>query len=238
MKYLVLLCVAVLSACAGGPKVIKGKGAVYGMVSADSHPALIKKLESGSGSTIYGETNASGIKYQDDMVNYAKLDELYVGLVQPNSPSQQHQLVAGDQGLSRKSIALAPGDTLQIRNDSRRSQNFFLAETSGGGNIQTFPSLAAGATANYKVELEGDLQLQSEDNEAIKAVVFSKKNMLVKRVASGGDYQFDNLEPGSYQLIFWYWRLGKIRQNVQVHAEENIRINKVLTVDSVINATN
>lgn len=238
MKYLFLLSVLILPACADAPKVIKGKGGVYGMVSADSHPAFNKKLESDSGSdSIYREMKAAGVKYQDDMVNYAKLDELYVGLIQANLSPQQHQLTATAGGLSRKSIALAAGDTLQIRNNTNRSQNFFVAETSDtGGSIQTFPSLAVGATANYKIELEGDLELLSEDDKALKTVIFSKKNMLTKRVSSGDSYQFDNLNPGNYQLIFWFWRLGKMQQTIQIQMEENIRVDKVLTVDSVINS--
>ncbi|MDP1771544.1 MAG: hypothetical protein Q8L15_04610 [Methylobacter sp.] len=237
MKYLFLLSVLLVSACADAPKVIKGKGGVYGMVSADSHPAFNKKLESDSGSSsIYGESKVTGVKYQDNMVNYAKLDELYVGLVQANLPPQQHQLTANAEGMSQKSIALATGDMIQLRNNTGRSQNFFVAETSSaGGNIQTFPSLAAGATASYKIDLEGDLELLSEDNEALKTAILSKKNMVTKRVSSGDSYQFDNLDPGSYQLIFWYWRLGKIQQNVQVRTEENIRVDKILTVDTVIN---
>ena len=235
MKYLFLLAVLVVSACADAPKVIKGKGGVYGMLSADSHPLFNKKLENDSGSSsIYGEMKATGVKYQDNMVNYAKLDELYVGLVQANLPSQQHQLTANAEGMSRRSIALALGDTIQLRNNTNRSQNFFVAEASAAG-IQTFPSLAAGATASYKIDLEGDLELLSEDNETLKTAIFSQKNMLTKRVFSGDSYQFDNIDPGGYQLIFWYWRLGKIEQTVQVRAEENTRVDKILTVDSTIN---
>lgn len=234
MKYLLLLVVFILSACVDAPRVIKGKGGVYGVLSADSHPAVIKKSASDPGSnSIYGE---AGIQYQDDRVNYAKLDELYVGLVRMNLPPRRHQLTATAEGMSRKSIALAVGDTLQLRNDTRQSQNFFVADASATGNIQTFPTLAAGAAASYKIDLEGDLELLSEDDAALKTVLFAKKNMLTKRASSGDNYQFDNLDPGSYQLIFWYWRLGKIQQTVQIRAEENIRVDKTLTVDSVINS--
>lgn len=234
MKYLLLLVVFMLNACVDAPKVIKGKGAVYGMLSADSHPLFNWKAEHDSGSSIYGETKQGGIKYQDNMVNYAKLDELYVGLVQANLPPQLHHLTATADGMSQKSIALATGDSIQIHNNTGRSQNFFVANPGSDSDIQTFPSLAAGATANYKIDLEGDLELLSEDNDALKTLLLSKKNMLAKRLSSGDSYQFDNLDPGNYQLIFWYWRLGKIQQAVQIQAEENIRVDKVLTVDSVI----
>jgi hypothetical protein len=237
MNYLFLLAVLILPSCADVPKVMPGKGGVYGVLSADSHPSFTKKQESDQGSgSIYGEMRAAGVKYQDDMVNYAKLDELYVGLVQPGLSPQQHQVTATAEGMSPKSLALAVGDTIQLRNNTQQAQHFFVAETSAGEGVQTFPSLAAGASASYKVELEGDLELLSEDNDRLKAVLFSKKNLLAKRVSSGDRYQFENLDPGSYQLVFWYWRLGKIQQTVQVRAEENSRVDKVLTVDSVIHS--
>lgn len=237
MKYLLLLAALMLSACVEGPKVIKGKGGVYGRLSADSHPLFRNKSINDPGANAaYGGVNEAAGDSQDDRVNYAKLDELYVGLVQTNLPPRQHQLTATAGGMSPKSIALATGDTLQIRNNTPKSQNFFVAQVAGTGEgIQTFPSLPAGATASYKIDLEDDLELLSEDNELLNAKLFAKKNMLAKRVSSGDSYQFDNLDPGSYQLVFWYWRLGKIKQTVQVQAEENVRVDKVLTVDSVIN---
>lgn len=237
MNYLFLLAVLILSSCADAPKLMPGKGSVYGVLSADSHPSFTKKQENEQGSgNVYNETKATGTKYQEDMINYAKLDELYVGLVQPRWSPQQHQLTATAEGISPKSLALAVGDTIQLRNNTPQTQHFFVAETSAGQGVQTFSSLAAGATANYQIDLEGDLELLSEDNDKLKTVLFSKKNLLAKRVSSGGSYQFENLEPGSYQLVFWYWRLGKIQQTVQVRAGENVRVDRVLTVDSVIHA--
>lgn len=238
MNYLFLLAILMLTSCANAPDVIPGKGGIYGRLSADSHPAFNRKLESAQGSgSMYGEMQASGVKYQDNMVNYTQLDELYVGLVEPKLPPQQHQLTATPDGMSRKSLALAVGDTIQLRNNTAQSQHFYVVETpETGEGIQTFPVLAAGASANYKIDLEGDLELLSEDDERLKTLLFAKKNMLTLRVSSGDSYQFGNLDPGSYQLIFWYWRLGKIRQVVQVRAEENSRVDQTLTVDSVINA--
>ncbi len=238
MNHLFLLAVLMLTSCANAPDVIPGKGGIYGRLSADSHPAFNKKLESNQGSgSVYGDTQANDAKYRDNMVDYHQLDELYVGLIQPNLSPQQHQLTATSEGMSSHSLALAVGDTLQLHNNSTQSQRFYIAETADTGEgIQTFPTLEAGATANYKIDLEGDLELLSEDNENLKTLLFAKKNMLAKRVSSGDSYQFGNLDPGSYQLIFWYWRLGKIQQIVQVRAEENSRVDKTLTVDSVIKA--
>ncbi len=236
MKNLWLLTILLLSACVNNaPNIIKGKGGVYGQLSADSHPQFNRKLENNrTTDSMYGELNASGVKYQDNMVNYLQLDELYVGLIQPKWVPQHHQLIASTEGMLPRSIALAVGDTIELRNNTRQSLNFFVAEASTTGRVQTFPGLAAGATANLVVELEGDLELLSEENDNLKVAIFSQKNMLTRRVSSGDFYQFDNLDPGSYRLIFWFWRLGKIQQTIQIRADENLRVDKTLTVDSVI----
>ena len=60
--------------------------------------------------------------------------------------------------------------------------------------------------------------------------------MLSKQLSSGQAYQFELLNPGDYQLIFWYWRLGKIQQAIHINGQENIHIDKTLTVDSVMHA--
>ncbi|MGZ5051432.1 MAG: hypothetical protein ACXWF8_10930 [Methylobacter sp.] len=235
MKYLLLPVFLILAACADAPKIVAGKGGVYGTVFTDSHPLFKKKMEHGS-SSLYGEPQGYGVKYRDDMVNYAELDDLYVGLAPVNLPLRQHHVTATAEGMSPKSIALATGDSVHLHNQTDRDQSFFVVKSGGTDkDIQAFPAVPAGAAADVKIDLEGDLELLSEDNDKLKTVVFSKKNMLAKRVASGGSYQFDNLEPGSYQLIFWYWRLGKIQQTVQVPAGDNVRVDKVLTVDSVVN---
>lgn len=235
MRYLLLPVFLILAACADAPKIVPGKGGVYGTVFADSHPLFKKKMEHGS-SSLYGEPQGYGVKYRDDMVNYAELDDLYVGLAPVKSTPRQHRVTATAEGMSPKSIALAHGDSIDLHNQTGRNQSFFIAKLGGTDkDIQAFPVLAAGAAADVKIDLEGDLELLSEDDDKLKTSIFSKQNMLTKRVASGGSYQFDNLEPGNYQLIFWYWRLGKIQQTVSVPKEDNIRVDKTLTVDSVVN---
>jgi hypothetical protein len=236
MKYLLLLTALCLAACTHEPKLAAGKGAVYGVLSADAHPAFKEKHRNNAGSdSIYGSDSGGGIVYKDNMVDYPKLDELYVGLVQPDLAPQLHQVTANAGGMSPRSLALAPGDVLHIQNNTAHGQQFFITATSGGDDsIQSLPGLAAGAAADYTVELEGDLELLSEDDESLKTALLSKKNMLGKRVSSGDYYQFENLDPGSYRLIFWYWRLGKIQQTIQIHAGENTRVDKTLSVESVM----
>ena len=78
------------------------------------------------------------------------------------------------------------------------------------------------------------LELLSENDANLKASLFARKNMLVKRLKNGETYQFENLNPGQYTLIFWYWRLGKIEQKIDVKAGESVRIDKTLSVDSIM----
>lgn len=238
MKHLFLLSVLVLTACSmKAPQVAADKGAVYGVLMADAHSEFKAKQQqlSVSSSDPYATTKETNIIHQDNLVNYAVLDDLYVGLVVPTLSVQQHTLHVSAQGISPRSVALATGDILQVYNDTTLSQTFFVTQTPDSGDgIQSFPSLAAGSSANYTIQLVGNLELQSENNDHLKANLFSRKNMLTKRLSSGGTYQFENLNPGQYSLIFWYWRLGKIEQQIQIKQGESIRVDKTLSVDNIM----
>ena len=58
--------------------------------------------------------------------------------------------------------------------------------------------------------------------------------MQSQRLSNGETYRFEQLSPGNYQLIFWYWRLGLVKQDIRIKAEENLRVDKILTVDGVM----
>jgi hypothetical protein len=238
MKPLYLFSVLLLTACgAQAPQIVAGKGAVYGILKADSNKVVKEKAKQNASSTsdVYSSDKSDGIVYKDNMVNYSALDDLYVGLVFPNPPPHQHTIHATAQGFSPRSIAMAPGDVLQVRNDTGQPQSFFVTQSADSGDgIQSFPVLAAGSGANYPIFLTGNLELLSESDANLQANLFSRKNMLSKRLKSGETYHFENLTPGQYQLIFWYWRLGKIEQQVEIKAGENVHIDKTLSVDSVM----
>lgn len=240
MKSLYLFSVLLLTACSTqAPKIVADKGAVYGVLKADVAAAVKAKLQQQSsrsaGSDIYGTDKSGEIVYKEDMVNYTALDDLYVGLVMPTLAPQQHIVHATTQGFVPAAIALAPGDVLQVYNDTHRNQSFFVSQTSESGDgIQSFPILAADSSATYTIQLNGSLELLSENDANLKANLLSRKNMLSKRLKSGGSYQFENLNPGQYPLIFWYWRLGKIEQQIDIKAGENIQLDKTLSVDSVM----
>jgi hypothetical protein len=236
MKNLLFLTALCLSACMHEPEIAAHKGAVYGVLSADAHSAFKKKHWNGAGTdSDYGSNSGGGIVYKDNMVDYAKLDELYVGLIQPGSTPQRHEITANPGGMSPRSLALASGDVIHIQNNTAHGQQFFITAASDSGDgIQSFPALAAGTAADYTVALEGNLELLSEDDENLKTALLSQKNLLGRRVSSGDYYRFENLDPGNYRLIFWYWRLGKIQQTIRINAGENTRVDKTLSVDSVM----
>jgi len=234
MKYLFLLTALLLFSCTHTPEIIVDKGAVFGVLSSDAHPSFTNKIRDKSSSADdYRDENSQGVIYHDNMVNYSQLNELYVGLVLPYYTPREHHLFAEPEKMSPSSLALSSGDMLKIQNNTSSTQHFFISDIEGEG-FQSFPELQAGQNAYFTVNIEGNLELLSEDNDALKVVLFSKKNMLTKKLFSGQRYQFENLPPDSYQLIFWYWRLGKIEKTIRIEAQKNIRVDETLTVDSVM----
>lgn len=236
MKYILAFILVLCSACGTAPKITTEKGAVYGTITADSHPEFIKKIRTSSSDelSIYVNNSDGSIVYKDNMVNYSKLKEMYVGLVTPEYSPQKHDLTVSHNNIVPSAIALSPNDTLRITNKTATPQNFFISSLDDDQLFQSFPVVDVNKTTAFSVHLEGHLVLQSEENENLKVYLFSKKNMLSQKLFSGQPYSFEHLTPGAYQLVFWYWRLGKITQRIHINAEENLHINKVLTVESVI----
>lgn len=236
MKPLLLVSALLLTACSTqAPKLTAGKGAIYGVLTAEANSAFREKGRWQTDSNLYGTPKETVSNPQAERVNYAALDELYVGLLGANVEPQHYPIHVSNAGMSPRSVALAVGDKLQVYNDTDRKQTFFISQTSDiGDGIQSFPALAAGSNATYPVQLVGTLELLSEDDGNLKANLLAQKNMAVKRLKTGETYQFENLNPGQYGLIFWYWRLGKIEQKVEVKVGENVRIDKTLSVDSIM----
>ena len=85
-----------------------------------------------------------------------------------------------------------------------------------------------------QVKLTGHLELLSEEKDSWAVRILSRPGLISQRVASGENYVFEKLDPGSYTLIFWYWRLGSVEKQVNVTAGRNQRIDQVLSVDQVI----
>lgn len=232
---LLLIGILTFGGCASipAPKVVPGKGAIYGIVAADSHK-VIRDKAAGDSTSIYSE--GGKVVYSDKMVNYAKLKELYVCLIGPgNSGGREHSLVAQDKNMSKRSVALAPGDKLRIRNSTSKTQNFFIAETSGNEEgFQAFPPLSAGTEAVFTIKLEGDLELASEESDQLVTALLSRPGLVSQMHSSGSPYAFERLEPGAYNVIFWFWRLGYTQHRVGVQAGQNSHLDETLSVDRII----
>lgn len=227
--YMVFLGV-VLAGCAGGPPVVPGKGAVYGHFSADSHKALVAKVAEAK-DPMYGE--GGKIVYSKDMVNYSGLTDLFVCLVSDRfSGGREHSIEIQEDGFAMEDLAVAPGDRIRMINRSSLAHSIYLVDV--GDGIQTLPSISPGQESVIEVKLTGDLELLSEEKDAWSVRVLSRPGLLGQRVASGESYAFERLEPGSYAVVFWYWRLGSVEKQVNVMAGQNLRIDQVLSVDQVI----
>ncbi|MCK5353470.1 MAG: hypothetical protein KAJ63_00010 [Methyloprofundus sp.] len=237
MKYLFLCAFLLLTACStSAPKIIAGRGAVYGVVSAGSHPDLKNNRPAGTSVTdTYMDDDEGGeLYYQGNLIDYSRLKEIYVGLISADYRPQLHHVYVEPNGIYPYSLALSPNDTLHIHNNTTIPLNFYITGLEDKQGFQSFPELKAGEMAFFKLKLEGRLELLSEEDEKLKVHLLAKENMLSQKLSSGQNYRFERLRPGDYQLIFWYWRLGEIREDIHIKAQENISIDKTLTVDSVM----
>ncbi|MDH3257683.1 MAG: hypothetical protein OEM27_08690 [Nitrospinota bacterium] len=219
-----------LAGCMSAPKIVPGKGAVYGVVKAASHKDMVEKAAH-SGDPIY--SIGGKINYTQDMINYPELKELYVCLVDPKyQGGREHRLATTGEGMSLRSLAVALGDTIRIKNQTPKVQNFYMVDRLEG--IQVFPPIPPGKEESIAVRLKGILELESEDDENLVTTVLSKPGLIPRRVGSGTRYSFEKLDPGTYSMIFWFWRLGAINKQVIVAKEKNTRIDQVLSVDQII----
>ena len=224
----------VLAGCAGGPQVVPGKSAVYGVVKTESHKDLIAK----AAKNIDVEYSIGGkIVYNKDMVNYNNIGEIYVCLIDPNfTGGKEHSLVVRDSGFSLRSLALALGDKLRIKNETSRTQNFFMADL--GDGFQMFPPIGPGKERSITVNLTGDIELGSEEDDRLIVSILSRAGLISRRIASGQSYAFESLEPNAYGIMFWFWRLGYIEKRFVAEAGKNSRMNQTLSVDRIILSKN
>lgn len=231
-EYAPLILIMFFCGCAGAPAVVPGKGAIYGTVAANAHKLLREK----AAKNVDVEYSIGGeIAYTKEMVNYPALDELYVCLIGPGQKnSSEHVLSVSNAGMSPRSLVLAPGDKVRIRNNTSRTHTFFAAEASDDGGFQGFPPLKPGSEGSYTINLVGDLELTSEEDERITASVLSRRGLVGQRHSSGSPYSFEKLAPGNYTMLFWFWRLGYIQHQVNVQAGKNIELNETLSVDRLI----
>jgi hypothetical protein len=232
-KILLLVLGALLWGCATGPEIVKGKGNIFGQVDARPHKEFLAKAQSGAPGD-YMIRGADKITFTPEMVNYDALDEIYVGLIYPDhiDPTEHVLSIANDRP-SLRSILVGQGDVLKVRNNSARTLSFYLIDPASD-EIQEYPALRPGQTAELPINLEGSLELGADEDDALIVNILSVKNLVTRQVRSGGLYEFTGLDPGTYDVLFWFWRLGKIERRVVVQSDTNYRIDETLSVDRII----
>jgi len=238
--------VAVLAGGCAAPKqqrLAEGTGAVVGEIKARPHKDYLKKakdkaqdsgLNEGNADS-YGSFSSSGkIVYNETMVNYGRI-EVYAILLNPAAePGNRHEVKAKkDGGLHPEALAVAKGDIIHIKNESTQPLTFFLADINGG-DIQDVPELAPGDSADMTVELVGDLELATDEDERLSVAVLSREGLQSRRIQSGSSYEFLDVPPGEYDLLFWYWRLGSLNQKVTIVEGQRTQVDGVLSVDTIV----
>jgi len=225
-----ILIIIFLSACSSAPEIIPGKGALYGTVSAESHKDIIAKASEGDDG-IYG--NNGEVVFKKGMVNYHQLKELYVCLLNSSfEGGKDHLLIADNNRMSHRSLAIARGDRLWVQNNSSKTLTFFLAGQDD--SIQVYSPVNPGERSVIEVKQEGSLELGSDENETLITTLFSRAGLISQMHSSGEKYLFKNLDPGQYKVLFWFWRLGFIEKNIIIKAGENIELNQILSVDKIM----
>jgi len=231
-KFVPVFLIFIFSACASipVPPIVSGKGSVYGTLTAQSHSKIIEKAK---GSKDHDYASDGGIIFNKDMVNYPNLKELYACLIDPAyKGGKKININVTTDGVSPRSLALSLGDIIAINNSTQRSLTFFLADM--GDAFQDLGKVNPGQTKSFTIKIQGSLELGTDEDERIKTIVFSKDGLRSKRVASGQAYSFEKLEPGSYDMIFWFWRLGKIHKKIQINSGQNTIVHETLSVNTVM----
>jgi hypothetical protein len=231
-KYITTILILIfLSACSSMPKIVPGKGALYGTISAESHKDIIAKASKGDDGGIYS-TNGQ-VVFGKGMVNYSQLKELYVCLINSSfKNAKDHLLTADNDRMSHRSLAIARGDRLWVQNNSSKTLTFFLAGQDD--SIQVYSPVKPGERSVIEVDQEGVLELGSDEDESLITTLISRAGLISQIRSSGDEYIFKNLDPGQYKILFWFWRLGFIEKNIIIKAGENIKLNQVLSVDKIM----
>jgi len=219
----------------------EGMGSVYGNVTARPHKEYVRKAkeqasqeDDSDGLENYSSSPEGKVVYNDSMVNY-ELSDVFAILLNPAAKAGKvHEVEAKDDGgQAPRALAVAKGDTIRITNDTSRPLTFFLADINGD-NIQEIPLLPSGNSADMTVEIVGDLELTTDEDDKLITAVLSREGLQSRRVRSGSLYTFRNMKPGEYGLMFWFWRLGYLERTVTIVADEHTNVDGVLAVDTIV----
>ena len=233
-KFILVICALLLCSCQSAfkPTMTSGKGAVAGKIETRAHSDMIKKAQDTADNSVEEYRTSGGkIVYSDDMVNYNKLDDIYVGLIDSSSEAKSVvEIIVTERGFEPRAVAISTGDRIRIVNATANSLTFYAANLNSD-DVEEFAPLAAGASGEITISLEGLLEIAADERDDLIASVLSRRDMQVRRVTSGANYLFNNLTPGDYRMMFWYWRLGMLERQVSVKAGEVTEVNEYLSVD-------
>ncbi len=230
----VILILISLASCSSGPELKPGKGAIYGTVTAESHKDIIAKASKDNDGFYGGDGR---VVFTEQMVNYEKLKELFVCILDSSfSGGNDHLLVANNKRMSHRSLAIAKGDRLWVQNNSSSTLTFFIAGRDD--EIQVYSPIKPGERSMITVQQEGELELGSDENESLMTTLLSRRGLIGQQHSSGDKYSVENLNPGQYKILFWFWRLGYVEKTIIVKAGENIEVNQILSVDKILQSKN
>jgi hypothetical protein len=234
MKSLIIVsCVVLLFSCQKTfkPTMISGKGAISGTIETRAHSDMIAKTKKAADDDEEDYSASGKIVYSDAMVNYDKLDDIYVGLIGSGSDTKSVvDVIVTEDGFEPRAVAISTGDRIRIFNATPNSLTFYAADLNSD-DVEEFAPMAAGARGEITVSLEGLLEIAADERDDLIATVLSQRGMRVRRVTSGETYLFNNLTPGDYRMVFWYWRLGMLERSTSVKASKVTEVNEYLSVD-------
>jgi hypothetical protein len=128
---------------------------------------------------------------------------------------------------------VAVGDKIRVNNETDEDLTVYLVGD-GDDDIQEFPLVEAGRSETLIVELAGSLEIGVDEIKANVMPVVAGRGWRTKRLSSGDEYEFEDLRPGTYNLRFWFWRLGSIERQVKLGAGQRLRADEILSADRIV----
>lgn len=232
-SFIIVSCIVLLVSCQKTfkPTMTSGKGAILGTIETRAHIDMIKKAKKEAENDGRDYSVNGKIIYSNEMVNYDKLDDIYVGLINSGLDTKSVvDIIVTEDGFEPPSLAINTGDRIRFVNATSNSLTFYAANLNSDG-VEEFAPLAADARREITVSLEGLLEIAADERDDLILTVLSRRSMRVRQVTSRETYLFNNLAPGDYRMVFWYWRLGMLEQPITVKAGEVTEVNEYLSVD-------
>lgn len=229
---LALISCFLVGGCVATPEVAPGESAIVGVVTARAHSEVLAKRARDE--QFIPQYDRSGIVADSRAIDYGSLRDIHVGLVDPaRKAGTAHDITFLSDGPKQESLAIALGDTLRIRNGTDRPLTFFLAATDSDA-FQDIARIGPGATREVAVRVGGRLDLTTDEDQRLVSHLLVRRGLRSVDIASGESFAFRGLDPGTYNLVIWHWRVGKIERTVRLQPGRVSRVDEVLSVDRTV----